>query len=100
MQQWFVTGFGWGKKREDFDLASVLPAFAIHWNVESAIAIFLDENLPVQVVRLMDEIGVFLKTYGFLRHLTVSLLLERVGFATKVNTLRGVYHHSRQDRRM
>ncbi len=56
MQQRFVTGLSRREKREDLNLASILPAFPIHGNVEGAIPIFPDQNLPVQVVRLIDEI--------------------------------------------
>jgi hypothetical protein len=65
MQQRFVTGLGWREKREDLDLAPILPAFPIHGNAEVAIAIFPDQDLPVQVVRFIDEIRSFLLITGY-----------------------------------
>ena len=73
MQQRFVTALCWREQREYLDLAPVLPAFPIHGNVEVAIAIFPDQDLPVQVVRFIDEIRSFLNALGFLRHLTIRL---------------------------
>jgi len=73
MQQGFVTGLGWREKREDLDLTPILPAFPIHGNIEGAIAIFPDQDLPVQVARFMDEIRAFLNARGFLRHLMICL---------------------------